>query len=150
MNIAYDKLNQKRSVELINLNDVYKKKLNFSDDQIKDYFENNENKYTEIYKSIKLLELDPKKLVGDNEFTDLFFKKVDEIDDLIIIGEKLDYIIQKFNLEKPISYTINESGKDINPEKNKKISNDLIEKIFNVNEAEPTVLIEDKDNYFVI
>ena len=55
VNIAYDKFNQKRSIELINLNDVYKKKLNFSDDQIKDYFENNENKYTEIYKSIKLL-----------------------------------------------------------------------------------------------
>ena len=73
--------------------------MNFSKVQIKNYFENNKNKYSEIYKSIKLLELNPENLVSENEFTDLFFKKIDEIDDLIILGEKLDQISQKFNLE---------------------------------------------------
>jgi len=150
VNISYDRVNQKRTIELINLNDIYKKKLNFSENQIRTYFENNINKYTEIYKSLKLIELNPKKLVNNNEFNDLFFKIIDEIDDLIIGGEKLDYIIQKFNLEKPNFYTINESGKDISPEKNKKISKDLTEKIFNINENESTVLIEDKNKYFVV
>ena len=150
VNISYDRVNQKRTIELINLNDIYKKKLNFSENQIRTYFENNINKYTEIYKSLKLIELNPKKLVNNNEFNDLFFKIIDEIDDLIIGGEKLDYIIQKFNLEKPNLYTINESGKDISPEENKKISKDLTEKIFNINENESTVLIEDKNKYFVV
>ena len=150
VNISYDKINQKRAIELINLNDVFKKKLNFSEDQIKMYFENNKNKYTKIYKSVKLLELSPKKLVDNNEFNDLFFKKIDEIDDLIFGGEKLNYIIQKFNLEKPNSFTINELGKDINSKMNKKITKDLIEKIFNIKEIEPTVLIEDKNKYFIV
>ena len=150
VNISYDKINQKRVVELINLNDVFKIQLNFSEDQIKTYFGNNKNKYNKIYKSVKLLELSPKKLVDNNEFSDLFFKKIDEIDDLIFGGEKLNYIIQKFNLEKPNSFTINELGKDINSKMNKKITKDLIEKIFNIKEIEPTVLIEDKDKYFII
>ena len=150
VNISYDKINQKRVIELINLNDVFKIQLNFSEDQIKTYFENNKNKYNKIYKSVKLLELSPKKLVDNNEFNDLFFKKIDEIDDLIFGGEKLNYIIQKFNLEKPNSFTINELGKDINSKINKKITKDLIEKIFNIKEIEPTVLIEDKNKYFIV
>ena len=150
VNISYDKINQKRVIELINLNDVFKIQLNFSEHQIKTYFENNKNKYNKIYKSVKLLELSPKKLVDNNEFNDLFFKKIDEIDDLIFGGEKLNYIIQKFNLEKPNSFTINELGKDINSKINKKITKDLIEKIFNIKEIEPTVLIEDKNKYFIV
>ena len=150
VNISYDKINQKRVIELINLNDVFKIQLNFSEDQIKTYFENNKNKYNKIYKSVKLLELSPKKLVDNNEFNDLFFKRIDEIDDLIFGGEKLNYIIQKFNLEKPNSFTINELGKDINSKMNKKITKDLIEKIFNIKEIEPTVLIEDKNKYFIV
>ena len=150
VNISYDKVNQKRTIELINLDDVFQKQLSFSEDQIKTYFENNKNKYTKIYKSVKLLELSPKELVNNDEFSDLFFKKIDEIDDLIFGGEKLNYIIQKFNLEKSNSFTINELGKDINSKMNKKITKDLIEKIFNIEEIEPTVLIEDGDKYFVI
>ena len=150
VNITYDKVNQNRNIELINLNDVYKKKLNFSTKQINDYYEKNKNKYIEIYKSIKLLELNPSNLVGDSEFNDLFFKKIDEIDDLIIVGEKLDNIIQKFNLPKPKTRTINESGKNLNAENSNKISKDLVKKIFNLNDTEPTVLLEDNNNFFIV
>ena len=125
VNISYDKINQKRAVELINLNDVFIKKLNFSENQIKNYVENNKDKYTEIYKSLKLLELNPKKIIGNDEFTDLFFKKIDEIDDLIIRGENLDYIVQKFNLNKPNLFSINESGKSNNSKVIETISKSL-------------------------
>ena len=149
VNISYDKINQKRAIELINLNEVFRKQLNFSENQIKTYFENNKNKYTEIYKSVKLLELNPKKIVDNDEFSDLFFKKIDEIDDLIIRGENLNYIIQKFNLEKPNLITINEFGKDNNLKIIEGISENLVKKIFNLNEGEPTALIEDNNKYFI-
>ena len=64
VNMTYDKINQKRNIELINLNDIFKKKINFSENQIKSYFKNNKNKYKETYKSVKLIELNPKKLIG--------------------------------------------------------------------------------------
>ena len=112
VNISYDEINQKRNIELINLNDVFKNQLNFSDSEVKTYFENNKKKFTETYKSFRVSKLNTKNLIDSDEFTDLFFKKVDEIDDLIIRGENLDYIIDKFDLEKPNSLTINKLGKD--------------------------------------
>ena len=150
VNISYDRINQKRTIELINLNDVFIKQLNFPENQIKNYFENNKDKYTEIYKSLKLLELNPKKIIGNDEFTDLFFKKIDEIDDFIIRGENLDYIVQKFNLEKPNLFTINESGKNNDSKVIETISKSLAKKIFNLDETEPTVLIEDNNKYFIV
>jgi len=149
VNISYDKINQKRAIELINLNDVFMKQLNFSENQIKTYFENNKDKYIEIYKSLKLLELNPKKIMGNDEFSDSFFKKIDEIDDLIFNGENLNYITQKFNLEKANSLTINEFGKDNNSKIITGISKALVKKIFDLNETEPTALIEDNNKYYI-
>ena len=150
VNIEYDKINQKRNIDVINLNDVFKEKLNFSENQIKSHFENNKDDYKEIYKSVKFLELNPKKLTGNDEFNDLFFKKIDEIDDLAIQGNNINYIIQKFNLEKANSSTFNEFGKD----KNSKIINnfpkDLIKNTYDINDSEPTVLIEYKNKYFIV
>jgi len=149
VNISYDKINQKRAIELINLNDVFMKQLNFSENQIKTYFENNKDKYIEIYKSLKLLELNPKQIMGNDEFSDSFFKKIDEIDDLIFNGENLNYITQKFNLEKANSLTINEFGKDNNSKIITGISKALVKKILDLNETQPTALIEDNNKYYI-
>ena len=149
VNMAYDKINQKRDIELINLNDVFEKKINLSEDQIKSYFENNKDKYKEIYKSIKLIELSPKNLVGDDEFNDSFYKKIDEIDYMIIEDKNLEDIIQKFNLGNARSFTLNEQGKNINSETINNLSKNLVKSIFNVDNVETTSLIEDKDKYFI-
>ena len=150
VNISYDNINQKRSIELINLNDAFRKKLKFSENQIRNYFEKNKDKYVEIYKSIKILELTPKKLVGNDDFNDLFFKKIDEIDDSIMRGEELNYILQKFNLEKPNLSKINKFGKNIDSGINENIPKYLIERIFDINNDEPISLIENKNKYFIV
>ena len=41
VNASYDKINQKRNIQLINLNDLFEKELNFSETKIKAYYENN-------------------------------------------------------------------------------------------------------------
>ena len=150
VNATYDKINQKRNIQLINLDDLLKKEFNFSEEQIKSHYENNKNDYKEIYKSVKIFELTPKKLIGSNEFNDIFFKNIDEIDDIIIQGENLDYILQKFNLEKPNIFTLNESGQDMNSKIIENIPNSLGEKIFSLNDSEPTALIEVLDKYFIV
>ena len=150
VNMAYDKINQKRNIELINLNDVFKKKVNFPEKQIKSYFENNKGKYKEIYKSVKLIELNPKKLVGSEEFNDTYFKKIDEIDYMLIEGKNLEDIIQNFNLQKARLLTLNVSGKDINLKTINNISENLAKNIFDVGDEESTALIEIKDKYFIV
>ena len=150
VNIAYDKINQKRKIELINLNEIFKKKTNFTEDQIKSYFESNKNKYKEIYKSIKLIELNPKQLVGSEEFNDGYFKKIDEIDYMLIEGKNLEDIIQSFNLQKARSLTLNASGEDVNLKAINNISKNLAKAIFNSSDEESTTLIEIKDKYFIV
>ena len=150
INQSYDKINQKRSIEFINLNDLFKKKLNFSEEQINSYFDNNKNKYTEIFKSVRLIELNPANLVGNNEFNEIFFKKLDEMDNLIIEGKNLNFIIKKFNLIKADSFTFNKSGLDINSENIGGLPKNLLGRIFNLNDSETITLIEIKDKYFVV
>ena len=150
VNKLYDKINQKRNIELINLNNVFKKKLNFSDKQIKSYFENNKDKYKEVYKSLKLLELTPKRLVGSDEFNNLFFKKIDEIDDIIVQGENIEFIIVKFNLQKANLFTLNKFGEDEDAKKVNNLPESLIKNIFDIDDSDPIALIENNDKYFIV
>tara|TARA_B100000315_G_scaffold2276_1_gene2036 strand:- start:245 stop:1639 length:1395 start_codon:yes stop_codon:yes gene_type:complete len=149
VNMTYDKINQKRNIELINLNNIFKK-INFSENQIKSYFKNNKDKYKETYKSAQLIELNPKKLIGSEEFNDTFFKKIDEIDYMIIEGKNLENIIQKFNLEEAKSITLNESGKDINLKAINNLSKNLAKSIFDIGDVESISLIENKDKYLIV
>ena len=88
VNATYNEINQKRNIELINLNKIFKKDFNFTENEIESFYEKNKNLYKEIYKTVKILELNPKNLTGMDIFNDLFFKKIDEIDDLIMQGKK--------------------------------------------------------------
>ena len=150
INISYNKVNQKKNISFVNLNDLFNKELNFTDEQIKSYYDNNMENYNEIYKSVKILELTPKKLVGKDEYTNLYFKKIDEIDDLILQGENFNYISNKFNFEKVNIFKFNNLGEDVNSKEIKEISKNLIKIIFSMNDLESLNLIESEDKYFII
>lgn len=150
VNLVYDKINQKRNVEIIDLNNVFKQKLNFSEDQIESYFHQNKDMYKNIYKSIKFIKLSPKNLADTDEFNDLFFQKVDEIDDLIVEGKNLDFILNKFNLQPASSATFGKSDMYQNSETFNNFPTELIKKVFNISETEPTVILEQKNNYFIV
>jgi len=149
INTTYDRVNQKRSIKLINLDKTLNRDLVISNKETNEYFEKNKTQYTKVYKSIRFLELNPATLVNNNEFTDLFFKKIDEIDDLIIQGNKLEIIINEFNLKKPPIIKIDINGKKIDETKINIISESVLLKIFNTEESESTMMIEDENKYFL-
>ena len=64
---------------------------------VPDLFNDHRGKYIETYKSVELLELNPKKLTDNDEYNNLFFEKIDEIDDLVFQGNNLDHIVKKYN-----------------------------------------------------
>ncbi len=150
VNIIYDKINQKRNIQAINLNDIINKKLKFSEDEIKLFFDQNRDKFKDIYKSIKFIELNSKNLTENNEISDLFFQKIDEIDDLIVGGENLDNILNKYNLGATTITTFKELDIENNSKEINKFPLRLIKNVFAINETEPTILIADKDKYFVV
>ena len=148
--ISYNHINQKRNIEVINLNDVFKNKLNFTNDQIELFYNLNLDNFKNMHKTIKFLKLDPKNLTASNEFNDLFFKRLDEIDDLIVEGENIDFILNQFDLESVNTVTFNELNKDKESEINSNFPNELIKKVFDISKSEPTVLIEHDNTYFII
>ena len=89
-------------------------------------------------------------LTGKNEFNDLFFKKIDEIDDLIVEGENLDSISKNLNIENIKQITLNESGKDKSFKKIDIFPSELITNVFNIKKSDPLILIENSDKYFLI
>jgi peptidyl-prolyl cis-trans isomerase D len=149
INNTYDRINQKRSIKLINLDKTLNKDLVVSNKKANEYFEENKSQYTKVYKSIIFLELNPNTLVNNNEFTDLFFKKIDEIDDLVMQGNKLESITNKFNLTKPPIVKIDINGKKIDETDINIIPKNVLLKIFNMEESESTMMIEDENKYFL-
>ena len=150
VNYDYNKTNQERLIEFVDLNAILKNKLNFSEDQIQKFYDNNKETYKIIFKSIKFLELNPKILTGKNDFNDLFFKKIDEIDDLLVEGESVENISKHFNIENIKQLTLNESGQNKNFKKIDSFPSELVSNIFNIKESEPVILVEHSDKYFLI
>ena len=150
VDIVYDKENQIRNIQSINLNKIMKEKSVFSEKQITSYFNKNKEDYIDIRKSVKFIKLTPKNLTTNNEYTDIFFQRIDEIDDFIVEGKNLDFIQKNFNLP---SLNLVQLDK-IDFLKNKKeidnLPKEVINKIFNIEESEPTSLIELKGEYFVV
>ena len=103
----------------------------------------------QIYKKLNYLELDTKKLSGNDEYDDLFFKKLDEIDNIISDGNNLNFIIEKFNIEKSKFLNLDKFGNDENSIKITNLDKTLLKKVFNIKEFEPTVLIEHENKFYV-
>ncbi len=147
---TYNKINQKRNIEIINLNNIFKKEEIFSEDEINSYYDNNKESYQEIYKSVNVLEIYPKLLTASDEYNDLFFKKIDDIYDQIIQGKKLNNILKEYNLGKSKTLTFNESGFDINSNSVPNLSKNLVKNIFTLDDFEPTALIENENKFFLV
>ena len=150
VNDIYNKINQKRNIEFINLNDAFKNEFIFTDNEIKNYYENNKDKYIENYKSVKILEINPKKLIGTDDFNNIFFKKLDEIHDLIIQGEKLNPIIKQYNLDNAEIIKINKFAQDLNYKEIDNFSKNLLDKIFLLPKDQPTAFLEEEDKFYII
>jgi len=149
VNVDFNKINQKRNVEIIRLDDVIKKKLDITNNEIQSYYNDNKEKYSVLFKTIKILEINPENLTGEKEFSNLFFERIDEIDDLIIEGQKLIFLQEKFNLNEASEFVLNQDGKNKNDIPIKNISKEILNSIF-TSDPNPTFLISDQDKYFVI
>jgi len=148
VNIEFAKINQIRNIQMINLNTIFEKKTNFTEKEIKKFYLENIEQFKEKFKTINFIELNQKLLTGKDEYTDLYFKKIDEIDDLVVNGLLLKEIASQFNLGAFNSIKINNLSQNQDFSNNNKLSMNIIKKIFNADDN--VFLIEDDDKYFLI
>ena len=150
INMEYDLNNQIRKLLVIDLNYIYIKELNFTDQKINEYYEKNIEKFNDNYRSVKYINITPKILTGESDYSNSFFEKLDQIEDLIISENNINEISKKFNFEIKTSELFNNKGKKINSEIISAFKIDLIKKIFEINAEDPLVLINEKDDYLLI
>ena len=79
-NNIYKEQTAKLDIDYINLKKIYKKKEDFTIQEIKKYNELNKNNLKEEFVDFSYVKITPKNLIGSDEFNELFFKKIDEIE----------------------------------------------------------------------
>ena len=126
----YDYQNKKLTVQAISLNRFYKKEQDFDEVSIKKYINDNQDNLKEDFISIRFASINPLSLVDSKEFNELFFEKIDEIENLIINDANYEIIIKNYNLNVTTIKLINKDGNNENGILQENINQDLINKIF--------------------
>ena len=129
------------TVNYVNLSNFYKKKEDFTDSDIEKFIEENEDLLKEKFVSFKYLKITPKNLIGLDEFNNLFFEKIDELENEISNGSTFENLRIKYNLELKI-----EENFKIN---NNVTSKEFYKKIYNNAESENLVLLDENDYYIL-
>ena len=150
VNDAYNNVNRKFDIQLINLNKMFQNKLNITENEINDHYNNNKENFEIIYKSLSILELNPKKITESEDYSDIYFKKIDEIDDLIAQGKKIDFILKNYNLPNADSFKVNSSGEDFNSKPVSEKYKNIIKNIFKNEINDEAIFIENNDKYFIV
>ena len=140
-NNTFKEQTKKLDIKFINLINVYKKKESFSNDEIQSYINENKDKLKNEHIDFSYLKLTPQNLVESNEYNELFFEKIDEIENKISNGVKFKNIISELKIQPIIktNYILNNKN-DKTEEKIYKKRNE--DKIQLVDENEFYVLYE--------
>ncbi len=134
----FEEENRKLEIDYINLNTFYKKKDSFTDNDIKKFLEKNKDNLKVEYIDFDYSIINPKNLVGVDEFNQTFFDKIDQIE--IDISNELSFeaIVTNFNLKskkiKDFRFTYDKS--------------DIEKKIFEARNNEFNI-IEFQDDYIL-
>ena len=115
--------NQTKKIEFINLKKFYDKPI--SEEKITEIYEKNKSFYTETFKDFKYAELTPLNIIGENNYNEIFFNKINEIENKILDGVEFNQIIKDYNLNESLTGLINQENKS-------KIDTNLVKAFFKI------------------
>ena len=98
----YEEENKKLEIDFINLKNFYKQKEKITEQDLKDFLIKHEDQLKAEYVDFDYAVINPKNLIGVNEFNQTFFDKIDQIE--IDISNEVDFktIVSDLNI-KPIN-----------------------------------------------
>ena len=94
----YKYQNRKLDVDYINLDNFYKKGEKFTKNEIKIFIDENEDKLKQDHIDFSYVIINPKNLIGSEEFNQAFFDKIDDIENKISKNIDFKIIIKGLNL----------------------------------------------------
>ena len=109
------------------------KKTTIEENEIKEISQKKKQFLSEKLKKIKYVELTPNIITGQDEFNESYFKKIDEIENEILDGKKLNEFVKELNLNLRTTEEINRLMKNKAGIVYKDINKALFSKMFNKN-----------------
>ena len=134
----YEEENKKLEIQYINLKDSYKKKEDVKISEINNFLDENKEQLKTEYIDFSYTVINPKLLIGVDEFNQTFFDKIDEIEVDISNNISLKEIANKLNIQPINIVDFKLSTK----------SNDIEKKIFEARNIKFDI-IENDDDYIL-
>ncbi len=95
----YEENNKTLIIEYFNMEGLYREKNEYTDQDLVVFIKENEDQLKREYIDFKYVVLNPKNLIGIEEFNQEFFDKVDKIDNQISEGADFETILENINVE---------------------------------------------------
>ncbi len=138
MEKTFEDENKTIKIDYIDLNNFYKKKEEFTKLEKENFIKENLDALKSEYIDFEYVQLNPKNLIGINEFNQDFFDLIDNIENKISEGDSFKNIIQNLEII-PIS---------VNNYKPTSNSEDLKKKIYSLRTSKMDI-IENEDNFLL-
>ena len=114
----FEENNKSLSIEFFDMENLYKIKEDYTSDEINTFIEENKDQLKREYIDFKYVVLNPKNLIGIDEFNQDFFNEIDAIENKISQNESFSSIIENINVDVN---NINEFAPDENTSTNEKL-----------------------------
>ncbi len=134
----FEENNKSLDIEYFDMENLYKTKDDYTANEIEVFLDENKDQLKREYIDFKYVILNPKNLIGIEEFNQEFFDEIDSIENKISQGSTFDTILEDINLD---IIKVNEFA----PSSSKQINEDLI---YSKKESKID-LIENGDNFLL-
>ncbi|MBD1138826.1 SurA N-terminal domain-containing protein [Pelagibacterales bacterium SAG-MED46] len=134
----FEEENKSLDLEYFTMSNIYKDKDDYTNLEIQKFLEENKDELKSEYIDFKYAVLNPKNLIGLEEFNQQFFDEIDKIENKISQGNSFESIIENINV------SVNEV-KEFTPTSTKKPNEDNIYS----KRSTKIDLIESKDNFLL-
>jgi len=138
-NIVYKEQAGRLELNFINLNNKYKKEESFQIMELNSFVKENADQLKEDYIDFSYIKITPQDLNGTEEFNDLFFKKIDEIENKISNGENFESLANKLKITPVVKKNY------LNLTKNNKIEEEIYSK-----RNENKIQLLDKNDFYIL
>ena len=141
VNNTYKEQSKKVKINYINLENIYKKKKDFSSEEISKFIDEHNDTLKEKIISFRYSKITPKDLIGIDEFNNLFFEKIDDIENEISNGTTLENLLTKYQLKSNLkeNFNLNEGSND----------GEFYKKIYENAENNKLKLLDENDFYIL-
>ena len=95
----FEENNKSLAIEYFDMENLYKNKEDYTSDEINTFIEENKDQLKREYIDFKYVVLNPKNLIGIDEFNQDFFNEIDEIENKISQSESFNSIIKNINVD---------------------------------------------------